>query len=221
MAIVDGNLPTLGYYFTSMDSTEFFNRLNLQSDAVVISIVAFALVLLLLLNRKRLLAAFREWRIQRCLSRIGSEQIRQLVCDDGLDGEYRIDRLALTPKAILLINYRPYVGNIYCAESISEWTQVIGQKSFKFQNPLFEIENQLTSLKLLTGGVPLRGYLFFNYSAEFPKGHPESVLTPENIPQELLATDPVSVLPEIQAAWDLLKTHQKGAAENRQIGVKT
>ncbi len=204
-----------------MDSAALFERLNLQSDAIAIAIVGFALLVILVLNRKRLQAAFREWRIQRCLSRIGSEQIRHLVCDDGLDGKYRIDRLALTPNAILLINYRPYVGNIYCADSISEWTQVIGQKSFKFENPLFEIENQLTSLRLLVGGAPLRGYLFFGYSAEFPKGHPEAVLTPGSIPAEFLGADADAVQPEIRAAWELLKSHHGEAAGNRQVGVKT
>ena len=204
-----------------MNSSEIFNRVNLHSDAIAIAIVVFAVLLILLLNRHRLQAAFREWRIQRCLSRIGCEQIRQLVCDDGLDGQYLIDRLALTPHAILLINYRPYGGNIYCAESIAEWTQVIGQKSFKFENPLFEIENQLTSLRLLAGTAPVRGYLFFNYSAEFPKGHPGAVLTPDNVPAEFFSCDPDSVPPEIRAAWELLKSHQKGAGENSQIGVKT
>ena len=204
-----------------MDINEFFNRLNLESDALIFTIVALALLLVLFLNRKRITVGLREWRIQRSLDRIGSEQIRGLVCDDGLDGYCKIDRLALTPNSILLINYRPYVGNIYCAESISEWTQVIGQKSFKFENPLFEIENQLTSLRLLIGDAPVRGYLFFNHSAEFPKGHPDSVLTPGNIPDEILSTSGEDVPAEIRAAWDLLQTHQKGAAEDDRVGVKT
>jgi hypothetical protein len=204
-----------------MDSSEILNRLNLHADAIVIAIVVLAVMLLAMLNHKRLRVAFREWRIQHCLSKIGSEQIRQLVCDDGLDGQYLIDRLALTPNAILLINYRPYVGNIYCAERIAEWTQVIGQKSFKFENPLFEIDNQLTALRLLIGSIPVRGYLFFNHSAEFPKGHPESVLTPDSIPGELLAANSDPVQPEIQAAWEQLKMHHKGASANRQVGLKT
>lgn len=204
-----------------MDINEYFNELSFESDMLVAVIVALSLLLVLFLNRKRLLVGLREWRIQRCLGRIGSEQIRGLVCDDGLDGHYNIDRLALTPSAILLINYRPYVGNIYCAESIAEWTQVIGQKSFKFENPLFEIENQLTSLKLLIGDIPVRGYLFFNRSAEFPKGHPDSVLTPDTIPDDFLATGSETVPAEFLAAWDLLKAHQKGATENGRVGVKT
>lgn len=204
-----------------MDSHEFLNQLSLRSDAVVISIVALALLLVLFLNRKRLLVGLREWRIQRCLARIGCEQIRDLVCDDGLEGQYVIDRLVLTPRAILLISYKPFVGNIYCAERISEWTQVIGRQSFKFENPLFELENQLTALRLLIGNTPLEAYLFFNLSAEFPKGHPQSVLNPDNIPEEFLTSECENLPPDIRAAWDLLKMHHKEASQNPEIGVKT
>ena len=204
-----------------MDSDALLEQLSLQSDVVAISIVAVALALILFLNRKRLLVGLREWRIQRCLARIGCEQIRDLVCDDGLEGQYVIDRLALTPRAILVISYKPFVGNIYCAERISEWTQVIGRKSFKFENPLFELENQLTALRLLVGNAPLEAYLFFNNSAEFPKGHPQAVLNPDIIPDEFMSRDCGQLAPEVRAAWDLLKMHHQGAAQNSGIGVKT
>ena len=204
-----------------MDQREFLDQLNLQSPAVAISIAAVAVLSILLINRRRILLRFRDWRIQRCLNRIGREQIRNLVCADGLDGYYSIDRLALANDAILLISYKPYGGNIYCAERISEWTQVIGQKSFKFENPLFELENQLTALGLLVGNAPLRGFLFFNYSAEFPKGHPDSVLTPDSIPERFLAPNCEPASAEIQAAWDILKARKIVASTTSQVGVKT
>ena len=124
-----------------MDVNQIMNRLDLQSEIVAYAIILIAILLILYLNRKRLIVRFHEWRIQHCLNKIGTEQIRDLVCPDGLEGHYNIDRLALTRDAILVISYKPYIGNIYCAERISEWTQVIGQKSFKFENPLFELEN--------------------------------------------------------------------------------
>ena len=139
-----------------MDVRQSFDRLDFQSGMVALLIIAIALLLILHLNRAGLQLRFRDWRLQRSLNRIGSEQIRDLVCDDGLDGYYKIDRLALTSDSILLISYKPYVGKIYCAEHISEWTQVIGQKSFKFENPLFELENQLTALKTITGNATQR-----------------------------------------------------------------
>lgn len=204
-----------------MDIKALLNQLDLKSEIIVIAIIAVAVTLLLIINRRRIAIGLREWRIQRCLNRIGGAQIRNLVCADGLDGFYTIDRLALTRDAILLITYKPYGGNIYCAERISEWTQVIGQKSFKFENPLFELENQLTVLRLLVGHAPLRGYLCFSNNALFPKGRPDSVLNPVIIPKALLTEDCESVKAEVQAAWDLLVMHQKEASLTRHVSVKT
>lgn len=121
----------------------------------------------------------------------------------------------------MLISYKLYGGNIYCAEHISEWTQLVGQKSFKFENPLFELENQLTALRLLTGNVHLEGFLFFNNSAEFPKGHPDRVLHPGNIPDRFNAANSENVKPEIAAAWSLLKAHQQQIPPADHASVKT
>ena len=204
-----------------MDVNKIMNRLDLQSEIVAFAIIAIAILLILHLNRKRLIVRFHEWRIQHCLNKIGTEQIRDLVCPDGLEGHYNIDRLALTPDAILVITYKPYVGNIYCAERISEWTQVIGQKSFKFENPLFELENQITSLTLTFGSVPLQGYLFFSHSAIFPKGHPESVLQPDNIPPHFMRDHGQPVKDDVRAAWDHLKWQQANLKGEGEVGVKT
>ena len=204
-----------------MDLNQILEPSNLRSEAVAIAIIVLALILILFVNRRRLLVRFREWRIQRDMKQIGSEQIRDLVCADGLDGHYTIDRLALVDDAILIVAYKPYGGNIYCAERISEWTQVIGQKSFKFENPLFELENQLTALRMITGNVPLRGYLYFNRFAIFPKGHPQSVLTQDGIPARLLADNCAAPTAEIRAAWETLKTHHNEARDGDQVSVKT
>ncbi|MDH3634690.1 MAG: NERD domain-containing protein [Gammaproteobacteria bacterium] len=204
-----------------MKLDEFVNQLNLESEITALVIAGLAIVLVLLINRKRLLAKIREWRIQRRLSKIGCDQIRNLLCSDGIDGYFNIDRLALIHDSILLISYKLYEGNIYCAENISEWTQLVGQKSFKFTNPLFELENQLTSLRLIIGNVPLEGFLFFNEGAEFPKDHPERVLQQGNIPERFYAADYDTVNPEIKAAWELLKAHQKQAVPGVHISLKT
>ena len=204
-----------------MEVSEIINPLNLQSDIIAYAIVGIAVLLILFVNRRRLIVRFREWCLQRCLKRIGCEQIRNLICPDGLDGHYTIDRLALTRDAILLISYKPYVGNIYCAERISEWTQVIEQKSFKFENPLFELENQLTALKLATDGINLQGFLFFSHSASFPKGHPDSVLQPDTIPERFLVNQIDTVNADIRLAWERLKTLQSDSPVNDQLCVKT
>ena len=200
---------------------DWIGELNLQSGAVAIAIVLAALALILYLNRKSLLLRWRDWQLRRQLDRIGSEQIRRLQCDDGLDGLHEIDRLAMLDDAILIVSCKPFRGNIYCAEQIEEWTQVIGQKSFKFANPLFELEHQITSLRLIVGNVPLRGCLLFGQGAAFPKGHPDSVLHPDKLPPEILAANNLNPQPEIAAAWASLKAHQSGAASQGRVGANT
>jgi hypothetical protein len=204
-----------------MDVKELLGRLNLQSEMVAVVIIAVALLLVLFLNRRSLSLRLREWRLQHCLNQIGSEQIRNLVCADGLDGFYSIDRLALIRDCILLISYKPHIGNIYCAERISEWTQVIGRQSFKFENPLFELENQLIALKLIVDNVPLRGFLFFSNSAVFPKGHPQSVLQPDGIPKKFLRAQVEPAKDDVRAAWEQLKAYHANAPSGRELGVKT
>jgi hypothetical protein len=204
-----------------MNPDEIIKQLKLESDLIAIAIVGLAIVLVLLVNRKRLLVKVREWRIQRSLNQIGGDQIRNLVCSDGLDGYFKLDRLVLIPDAIVLISYKLYGGKIYCAEHISKWTQLVGQKSYQFENPLFELENQLTALRLLTANAPLEGYLFFNNSAEFPKGHPDRVLHPVNIPDRFNAANCENIKPEIKAAWELIKAHQQQVSPADPASVKT
>jgi len=204
-----------------MNPDQILSQVRLESEVLLIAIMVIGIGLLWLINRNRIAVRWREWRIQHCLSRVGREQIRNLSCPDGLDGNYVIDRLALVQDAILLISYRPYSGNIYGAERIAEWTQVVDRKSFKFPNPLFEIDNQITALKLLTGNVALRGYLFFNHSAVFPKGHPPAVLHPDNIPQQYLSEHCASVSAELLATWEALKSRHSEAVSANLLQPKT
>ena len=204
-----------------MDIKKTMSQLDLQSELVAVVIIGLAILLILYINRARLQLRLREWRIQRCLNRIGAEQIRNFICPDGLDGHYCIDRLALTRDAILVIAYKPYLGNIYCAERIAEWTQVVGQKSFKFENPLFELENQITALKLSIGSVPLEGYLMFSQLVEFPKGHPDSVLQPDSVPVRFSIEQNQQINPDVAAAWEHLKWQHANASSAGEIGVKT
>lgn len=188
----------------------------------IILLTALLLIIyLVFVNWNKLRKSWLEWRTRRCLDSIGIKQIRNLVCPDGLDGEYVLDRLIMLPKAILLITFKRYSGNIYCAERISEWTQVVAQKSYKFENPLFELENQLTALRNQLPGTLIRGQLFFDYSTLFPKGHPDSVLHPGNIPIEYLRENCAQPDQAILDAWQVLRDLSTDATCNPQSHLKT
>lgn len=169
---------------------------------VVLTVIAVTTVLGI--NWRKIRARWQEWRNAHSLDQLGIKQIKDAVCSDGIDGEFEINRLVLLHDSILLIAFRPYVGNIYCAESIPEWTQVLEQKSYKFKNPLFELENQLTAIRNYHPGINIRGLLVFDHYARFPKGHPEQVMLADGIPEAYLRVNCPDAKPEVLAFWDAL-----------------
>jgi hypothetical protein len=172
--------------------------------AVPVALTLLALTTVLAVNWPRMRNRWLEWRTRRRLDQIGIRQIKNVVFSDGLDGEFEINRLVMLHDSILLIAFRPYSGNIYCADSISEWTQVLDQKSYKFKNPLFELDNQVSAIRNYLGDVSIRGVLIFDHSASFPKGHPEQVMRPDNIPDNVLRANCPEPDSGVLRSWDAL-----------------
>jgi len=188
---------------------------------IILFFILLCIVFIVLLNWKKACRTWLEWRTCRCLDSIGIKQMRDVVCADGLDGEYVLDCLVMLPKAILLITFKPYSGNIYCSERISDWTQVIAQKSHKFENPLFELDNQLIALRSQMPKILFRGLLFFDHGAHFPKGHPEAILQPGNIPEEYLQENCAEPDQIIVDAWERLGTLPSEETSSRHLRLKT
>jgi hypothetical protein len=190
-----------------------FRRMNIKSYlsqgwsyqlVVPAVLILLALIVILAINWRKSRARWLEWNTHRNLDKIGIKQIKNAVCSDGLDGELEIDRLVMLHDSILLIAFRPYAGNIYCAEKITEWTQVTEQKSYKFKNPLFELDNQVMAIRNYFPGASIRGVLIFDHYANFPKGHPDQVMLPDHVPDSLLQANCPEPRPEILRCWDAL-----------------
>jgi hypothetical protein len=177
----------------------------LNHPALIALVVIVALAILLLINRNRLLRSWREYRANACLARLGYDQLTQVPCPDGLDHEFMIDRLILHHDGISILNHKKYPGKIFCAEQIQEWTQMIGQKSYKFKNPLFELNYQTKALQACLPDISVDGYLFFDLDTDFPKGHPDRVLTPDHILPVLERTPSKQPNEAVLAAWEVMK----------------
>lgn len=187
-----------------MNIDYYVDLVRASKFALPVTISVLAIIFILIINWRKLRTQWLEWRTRRCLDQIGIKQMKNVVCTDGLDGKFRIDRLVMLHNSMLLIAFKPYSGYIYCADSIPEWTQIIGQKSYKFTNPLFELENQVTAIQGIVPNVPVRGVLFFDHSAEFPKGHPDKVLNPANIPENFMRKKSPAPQAEILQSWQVL-----------------
>jgi hypothetical protein len=187
-----------------MNFEYYIDLVRTNKFVLPVSILVLLIIFILIINWRNLRSQWFEWRTRRCLNQIGIKQLKNVICADGLDGNFKIDRLVMLHNSILLIAFKPYSGNIYCAEGIPEWTQLIDQKSYKFSNPLYELENQVVAIQNLVPKVTVRGMLFFDHSATFPRGHPDTVMQPGNIPEFFLRSDCPEPQLDIMQSWKTL-----------------
>jgi hypothetical protein len=207
---------------SSMNYDTFKGLTWLYSGLLPFVITLLAIIIIVLINASKLRLAVMSWRKHRLLNSIGIQQKRNLVYSDSLDGSFKVDRLILLKDSILLISLKQYDGNIYCSEKISEWTQVIDKKSYKFHNPLFDLENQITALQMIVPGITIKGVLLFDHTATFPKGHPTNVLQQGNIPEDFLTQFEVAdAAYPVLKAWETLVELSLSADINDQFQVKT
>ncbi|MDJ0834239.1 MAG: NERD domain-containing protein [Gammaproteobacteria bacterium] len=176
-----------------------------QHPATPYLVIILGLILILLINRRRLKARWLNFKSRYCLNRLGLEQLSNVRCPDGLGEYFTIDRLLLRDNGISLLVYKKYPGKIFCADHIEEWTQMLGQKSYKFKNPLFELDYQIKAVANCFPDIDFDGYLFFDHLAEFPKGHPARVIHPQAIPDELTRSNRHQVDTTVMAVWKQLQ----------------
>lgn len=166
---------------------------------LIVSVLSIALILYI--NRFNLKRSIHDFRTNRCLGSLGLEQISNVKCPDGLDNFFVFDRLVLLDHAILIINYKKYPGRIFASEKIDQWTQILGQKSYKFPNPLFKLNLQVQALQKCLPDVPVEACIFFDSSAEFANDIPNHILHPNHMDKRFFHQNRHAVKPEIMHAW--------------------
>lgn len=173
------------------------------------ALILAALAFVALLNFKRIRLGWLNFKTRYCLNHLGLEQVSNITCPDGLGHDFTIDRLILRHDGISLLVFKQYPGKIFCADHIDNWTQMLGQKSYSFNNPLFELDYQLKAISSCIPGVPVNGFLFFDHLAEFPKGHPQRVIHPNSIPVSLKRNTLPPVEIPVMEAWEKFKAMTK------------
>lgn len=169
---------------------------------IALALLAFAIIIYL--NRKKIKLGWLNLKTRYYLNQLGIKQVSNLQCPDGLGHYFTIDRLILRHDGITLLVFKRYPGKIFCADQIHDWTQMLGNKSYRFENPLYDLNNQIKAVSSCVPNVPVNGFLFFDHLAEFPKGHPDSVFHLKNIPEELKSSKKNEVAPAVMSAWKSL-----------------
>lgn len=140
-------------------------------------VVGLILVIGLFLQTAWIKEFIGEWKLNKLLKNIGIKSLHNVIISDGLDEKIFIEHLILTPDHILLLSVKKFRGLIFAAERIDLWTQVIGNKSYKFENPLHQVESDLMVLNAKIENTKITGKVLFINGSEFPKGKPEDVIS--------------------------------------------
>ena len=146
----------------------------------------------------------KELFLYRAVRKLGVAALRNVVIPDGMDGRVLIENIILTSGGIYILPIKRYCGIIFAADNIDTWTQVVGKRSYKFPNPLLELETYIMAVRNLLPTVNVSGAILVTREAQFPKGKPERVV-PINEAANMLNTSKDEISTQLKAAWKNLK----------------
>ena len=145
-----------------------------------------------------------ERKLNNLLKNAGVESLHNISIADDMDEKIFIEHLILTANYILLLGVRRFRGLIFAAEKIDLWTQVIGKKSYKFENPLHQLESDAIVLNTKIENTKVAGKVLFINGSEFPKGKPKDVITISEIKELSQESAGCEVSDALRADWKQL-----------------
>ncbi len=144
-----------------------YGLLGLLLLAAIISILFF----------NKIKRAYTDWYLFHSVKKLGHTIRRNIILPDGMDGTICIDNLVLMPDRILVVSVGRYQGSIFASENIDVWTQVVGKRSYKFNNPLLKLEQDIATVRAHVPKIKVSGILIFSDDVDFPKGKPDNVIS--------------------------------------------
>ena len=157
-------------------------------------------------------------RLEQRIRQLGSAYLKSVCLPDGMDGSIFIEYLIQRPTGFLLLSIKHFRGNIFAAEKIDQWTQVVGNHSYKFTNPLFHLESDLQALRALVPKTDIEGMVVFERGCVFPKGKPEHVYEYQDLAAMVQAYQKQEVPEKLAAAWrDLCEKAERVSHTGSQI----
>jgi len=149
-------------------------------------------------------------QINKFIKDLSREQLRDVLLPDSVNGEIWIDCVLLTDGGLIVVDIRDYIGRLFGGEKINEWTQMIGAKSHKFENPLIELPARISAVQEIVGDVPVIGHVVFTHRGTFPKGKPEDVFMVDEVYEQLSGfLRPALPKEHLDMAWKKLLAVQK------------
>jgi len=165
-----------------------------------LAVLCLLIIALLIYKNKHRSSALKMHKILEPYIR---DEIKEIIVPDGIGGLLEIEHLILTDQGLLLVETYPMSGNLFGADTIDQWTQIIDGRSYKFANPLRHIRTSRQAIKAITPNIPIFCRVVFNANSEFPKGKPEEVSVLTSLANDMVVmSKDASVTLASQKAWD-------------------
>ncbi len=184
------------------------------------TVAGFLVFLGVLLQYEWIKEWFSEFKLRRLLKSIGKDSLHNVTVPDGMDGRLFIENLILTADKIILLGVKKFRGVIFAAEKIDLWTQVIGNKSYKFENPLRQLENDALALSAKIENSKIEEKVLFIKGSEFPKGKPEKVVTIADLKKLRIDNVGQTVSESLAADWKILQEQVVDDVQEKGIMLK-
>ena len=146
----------------------------------------------------------------KMLRQLSVESMHDVVIENDVEDYIHIDHLLLLPNGIYVMQTMNFPGTIFAGESIDLWTQVLGKRSFKFPNPLSQLDDIAGSIKAIADTKYVSTWLVFSDECRFPKGKPERVSTVRELKNDLAGLIEGQVSPALNQSWQRLREATRG-----------
>ena len=191
-----------------------------QEPSIILYFVLAAILLLLLS-----IFVYKKWKgspahqMHNILKPYIQDEIKDFIIPDGIGGLLEIEHLILMEQGLLLIETYPMSGNLFGADTIDQWTQIIEGRSYKFPNPLRRIRTSRQAIKALAPNIPVFCRIIFNANSIFPKGKPEEVSVINSLVEDMqvITNEPARTVVS-QNSWEQIMriARKNGQAVERQ-----
>lgn len=179
----------------------------------VVGLVVFGAVFFIWKQMKK---GQHQRHAQKVIESLGNKFLHNAVFPDGIDGLVFIDYLILVPSGFIVLDVEHIEGHLFGGETVDQWSQVVKNKTYKFNNPLYSnqrkcqtiiwnIEQQDNLYK--KPGWQTHGWVVFTNAGNFPKGIPSQVSMIDELKQNLgeLITSDQPISEELNRMWDELQ----------------
>ena len=175
---------------------------------IIVVIIAVAVVFAAPMALRRYRRDAEQRRVAKIVKSLNIVLQKNVAFPDSMDGYVFVDYLLLTPAGIVVLDLQDYNGFIFGGPNIDQWTQMVRQRGYKFENPLHQNAWRLQILRALVKDAPLIGKVVFSSVSQFPKGIPEGVLHVSTLSADLIELiDNKETSESVRKAWDELLGH--------------